>query len=135
MQQQQMQQRQQQQQQLQQQQMQQRQQLEENRKKLEEANRKRLEEQKKRQEEAKQQQEEQRAMIAIRRVIQKVWGAQPETLEQLNKELAEVCQKELDNCGSQKARMQEESQKASTGAVQQVEQIKEQRQKMEERRI
>jgi len=131
--------------------------LDENRKKLEEANRKRIEEQRKRVEEMKQQQaeqqrkaeeerlqkekemaqkkEEQRAMLAIRRVIQKVRLATPANIEELEKELQEVLAKELEACATQKDRMKQESDTGLEQGKQRIEQIKEQQRKAEEARL
>jgi len=97
-------------QQAQQQQLQQRQ-FEENKRKLEEANQKRLEEQRKKMEDTKRQQEEQRAVMNIRRVIAKVKTCIIDNYEVLKKELEDVLQKDLDACGSQKPRIQEEAMK------------------------
>jgi len=135
----------------------QRRQLDENRKKLEEANRKRIEEQRKRVEEMKQQQEElrkkqeaeraqrekemaqkkeeQRAMLSIRRVLQKVRLATPANIEELEKELQETLQKELEACASQKDRMKQEADTGLEQGKQRIEQIKEQQRKAEEARI
>mmetsp|Transcript_51412 Transcript_51412/g.161598 ORF Transcript_51412/g.161598 Transcript_51412/m.161598 type:complete len:1046 (+) Transcript_51412:165-3302(+) len=118
-------------QQLQQQELQRRQ-LEENRRKLEAANQQRLEEQRKRMEDVKRLQVEQRAILSIRRVIQKMLNTTPDQFEEHAKELAEVKEKELEACGSQKERMQQEVEQALEQAKQRVEQIKEQLKKVEE---
>jgi len=134
-----------------------RRQLDENRKKMEEANKQRVEEQRRRMEEMRQQQEElrkkaeaerlqkekemaqkreeQRAMLCIRRVIQKVRSASPENIDELKKELDEVLQKELEACGSQKDRMKQEAEVGREQANQRVEMIKEQVRKAEEQRL
>lgn len=125
-----------------------RKQVEENKRKLEEANMKRiqdqqrqLEEQKRKEEEMRKRQEveamrkiEQKSTLAIRRVIQKVRAATPETFDELNKELQEVTTAELETCGSQKQRIVEESEKGLEMARKRIEQINEQRRKEEERK-
>lgn len=66
---------------------------------------------------------EQKSTLAIRRVIQKVRGAAPDTIDDLQKELEEVMAAELENCGSQKQRMQEESDKGLEQARARIEQL------------
>jgi len=132
-------------------------QLDENRKKLEDANRRRIEEQRRRVEEVKKQQEdlrkrqeeeklkreqemaqkreEQRATLSIRRVILKVRAATVDNIEELQKELDEVLQKELANCGSQNERMKQEADSGLEQANQRIEMIKEQQRKVEEQRL
>lgn len=134
-----------------------RRQLDENRKKLEEANKKRIEEQRKRVEDMKKQQEEmrkkqdvervqreqeitqkreeQRAMLNIRRVIQKVRSATSDNIDELKKELEEILQKELDNCATQKDRMKQEADVGLEQALQRIEMMKEQQRKAEEQRV
>jgi Ca2+-binding EF-hand superfamily protein len=98
----------------------QRKQLEENRKKLEEANKKRI--------------EEQRATLNIRRMVQQLKGCKPEGFEDAKKQLEEVMQKDLANCGSQMAKMQEECTAGITAAQQRIEQVKAAQKAEEERK-
>lgn len=55
--------------------------------------------------------EEKHACMAIRRVIQKVWVATPQTFDGLKKELQEVLHQELDKTGAPRVKHQEESDK------------------------
>eukprot|EP00913_Durusdinium_trenchii_P001142 g1050.t1 len=73
--------------------------------------------------------QEQRSTLAIRRVIQKVRLASPETFTEVQKELQEILEVELENTGSQKARIKEESEKGLEQATKRIDSIKEQRQK------
>mmetsp|Transcript_25514 Transcript_25514/g.82179 ORF Transcript_25514/g.82179 Transcript_25514/m.82179 type:complete len:318 (+) Transcript_25514:2243-3196(+) len=82
---------------------------------------------------------EQKSTLAIRRVIQKVRSAAPENFDALQKELEEVLAAELEHTGSQRQRMQEESDKGLEQARARIEQIsiarkKEQEKKDEEER-
>merc|ERR1719215_1234072 len=101
-------------------------QIEDMRKKQEEETKKKAEDQKRlEEEEAKRRQDEiakkkevedkrrleQKSTLAIRRVIQKVRVATPENFDVLQQELKEVLAQELENSGSQRARMTEESEK------------------------
>jgi Ca2+-binding EF-hand superfamily protein len=71
---------------------------------------KKLEEDKKKAaEEAEKKKGEQGAAMTIRRVIQKVKGAQEESFEQLKKELSEILDQELEKCGSIKDKIKEEA--------------------------
>jgi len=123
--------------------------IEENKRKLEEQNKKRNEEQKKAQEELKakhetdekqkrEQQtklrEEQRAMLAVRRIIQKVRLADYNTFDELKKELEEVLLKELENCGTQMQRIKEESDKGLEQASSRMQQCLEEKKKEDERK-
>lgn len=130
----------------------QRAQFEENRRKLEQQRvdqvRKQQEDLRKRQEEerhkmAMRQQreaelatkrEEQRATLALRRVIQKLRVPKVETFDELVKELDDVLNAELDNCGSQKFRMKEECDSALEQAKVTVEKFKQEQKLLEERR-
>lgn len=78
--------------------------------------------------------EEQRATLVVRRAIQKARVATPENHEELKKELQDTLDKELENCGTQKERMVEESQKGLEQAQTRIEQILETRKKEEEQR-
>mmetsp|Transcript_108929 Transcript_108929/g.274119 ORF Transcript_108929/g.274119 Transcript_108929/m.274119 type:complete len:783 (+) Transcript_108929:114-2462(+) len=131
---------------MQQQQLQHRQ-LEENRKRLEEQNRQRMEQQRVRMEEVKRQQDElrrkqdeerkrqeqelvrrrdeQTAALSIRRVVQKLRGVSPETLEEVQKEVMEVLQTQLPACGSQSDAMKQEADSGLQQAKQRVAQIQE----------
>lgn len=109
--------------------------------KREEAKKKREEDAKKREEEAKKKKEaedkkraEQKALLAIRKVIQKVRLATPENFEELNKELQDVLSLELENTGSQRQKMSEETEKGLEMARKRIEQISEQRKKEQERK-
>lgn len=124
-------------------------------KRIEEAKRKqeeqkRLEEEKRRQaEELKQKQEEeaklkkeqqakkmaeQKAAVAVRRVIQKIRVATPETLEELTAELEASLELEAENLGSQLQQMRDECGKAKTLAAKRVENIETERKKAEEKK-
>lgn len=103
--------------------------------KEEEAIRKKEQEQKQKEEAAKQKKDleekrrqEQRSTLAIRRVIQKVRLASPETFAEVQKELQEILEVELENTGSQKERIKEESGKGLEQATKRIDSIKEQRQ-------
>ncbi|CAE7721073.1 unnamed protein product, partial [Symbiodinium pilosum] len=104
--------------------------------KEEDAARKKELEQKQKEDAAKQKKDleekrrqEQRSTLAIRRVIQKVRLASPETFEEVQKELQEILRVELENTGSQKERIKEESEKGLEQARKRLDSIKEQRQK------
>lgn len=104
--------------------------------KEEEAIKKKEQEQKQKEEAAKQKKDleekrrqEQRSTLAIRRVIQKVRLASPETFAEVQKELQEILEVELENTGSQKERIKEESGKGLEQATKRIDSIKEQRQK------
>ena len=104
--------------------------------KEEEAIKKKEQEQKQKEEAAKQKKDleerrrqEQRSTLAIRRVIQKVRLASPETFSEVQKELQEILGVELENTGSQKERIKEESEKGLEQATKRIDSIKEQRQK------
>ncbi|CAJ1363675.1 unnamed protein product [Effrenium voratum] len=104
--------------------------------KEEEAAKKKENEQKQKEEAAKQKKDleekrrqEQRSTLAIRRVIQKVRLASPETFAEVQKELQEILAVELPNTGSQKERIKEESEKGLEQATKRLGSIKEQRQK------
>ncbi|CAE7206980.1 P67 [Symbiodinium necroappetens] len=73
--------------------------------------------------------QEQRSTLAIRRIIQKVRLASPETFEEVQKELQEILRVELENTGSQKERIKEESEKGLEQAMKRLDSIREQRQK------
>lgn len=117
-------------------------------KEVEEANKKRLEAaqqkiaeqrkqqeelQKKRAEEQQKTQAAQRAAVNIRKVIARVRSATPETFEKLKEELAQTLAKEFDQCGAQKAKVQEESDKALEQASSRVEAIKKQKEAQEQK--
>jgi len=116
----------------------QRKRMEEVRKQQQEAANKRQEEQQKRVEAMKKQQEvareEQRAASAIRKVMQKIKAAKLEEFEGLESELHCALEKELENCGSQKDALAEESKKALEQAKQRVSLLKDQKRKIEEKR-
>ncbi|CAE7230814.1 unnamed protein product [Symbiodinium natans] len=104
--------------------------------KEEDAARKKELEQKQKEEAAKQKKDleekrrqEQRSTLAIRRVIQKIRLASPETFDEVQKELQEILRVELENTGSQKERIKEESEKGLEQARKRLDSIKEQRQK------
>merc|ERR1712151_1221652 len=78
---------------------------EERKKKEEEARQARIAEQKKAA-------EEQKAVMAIKQVCGKLLKVQPEFLDDLKKEVEEIMAKELDNCGSKKDTVQQETDKA-----------------------
>lgn len=121
---------------------QQKQQLEAKRKEIEEQNRIQLEQQQKRMEELRQKQEEElarkraehQAVSEIRKGMQNLLVATSETLEDLNKALGSVLERELEKCGSLKERVQEEVARSREQAQQRVEQLEELRRKEEERR-
>lgn len=113
----------------------------EQKKRDEEMKKKREEEQKRKDEDMKRKKEveekrrvEQKATLAIRRVIQKVRLANPETFDELNKELQEVTTAEMANTGSQLAKIKEEAEKSLEQAKKRVEQITEQRKKEQEKK-
>merc|ERR1712228_859105 len=106
-------------------------QQDENRRKMEESNRKRAEDFKrqqeeiakkkqeelqKRQEEMKKKQEETKATAAIRKVLQKFRFPQMGKLDALKQELAEELTANLENCGSQKAAVENEVKLAEESA-------------------
>lgn len=114
---------------------------EEQKRREEDMKRKREEEQRKKEEELKRKKEmeekrriEQKATLAIRRVIQKVRLANPETFEELNKELQEVLRSEMANSGTQQDKIKEESDKGLEQARKRVEQINDQRKKEQEKK-
>eukprot|EP00928_Gymnodinium_smaydae_P001296 TRINITY_DN1048_c0_g1_i5.p1 TRINITY_DN1048_c0_g1~~TRINITY_DN1048_c0_g1_i5.p1 ORF type:complete len:988 (-),score=279.12 TRINITY_DN1048_c0_g1_i5:91-3054(-) len=127
--------------------------LEENRRKLEEMRQqradeqkrkmeelrmeqqKRAEEAKKRQEEAEQKKVESLAMMAVRKVTQKLRFAIPTNIDDLKRELEEVKEKELEKCGSQKENMEKECESAVQTGEAKVKAIQEHQKKMEEQRI
>lgn len=77
---------------------------------------------------------EQKSMLAIRRVIQKVRAATPDNFQQLQAELEEEVRKEIDNTGTNAARIKEESEKGLEQARKRIEQLQEQRRKEEEKK-
>jgi len=78
--------------------------------------------------------EELRATLAVRRVIQKLRVSKIDGFEELEQELSDVVKAELDNCGSQRVRMKEESEKALEQARLRVGQMKQEQKLLEERR-
>eukprot|EP00928_Gymnodinium_smaydae_P001295 TRINITY_DN1048_c0_g1_i4.p1 TRINITY_DN1048_c0_g1~~TRINITY_DN1048_c0_g1_i4.p1 ORF type:complete len:986 (-),score=252.25 TRINITY_DN1048_c0_g1_i4:64-3021(-) len=137
----------------QQQQQQQQKRLEDNKRKLEEMRQQRAEEQKRKMEEVRLQQEkraeelkrrqeevekkkvEQQAMMAIRKVTQKLRIVSPTNIDILRRELDEVKEKELENCGSQKENMEKECDNAMQAAEAKIKIIQEQQKKLEEQRL
>eukprot|EP00931_Biecheleriopsis_adriatica_P032574 TRINITY_DN18_c0_g1_i2.p1 TRINITY_DN18_c0_g1~~TRINITY_DN18_c0_g1_i2.p1 ORF type:complete len:1027 (-),score=405.02 TRINITY_DN18_c0_g1_i2:107-3187(-) len=105
---------------------------EEQKRKMEEMKKKQQEEMKRKQEELKKKAEEQRAGMAIRQKIQKLRIANLAGYEQAEKELTEVMQKELVNCGSTRAVIQSEIDKVKEQAKTRLEQLKEAEKKAEE---
>mmetsp|Transcript_33066 Transcript_33066/g.53190 ORF Transcript_33066/g.53190 Transcript_33066/m.53190 type:complete len:982 (+) Transcript_33066:82-3027(+) len=85
----------------------------------------------KRQEESKKHQEEQQAAQQIWAVLKKVKSAVASNLQELEKELEEITQKELEKCGPQKTKLKEESDKAVKQAKERIEQQKEAQAKAE----
>merc|ERR1712176_1608172 len=73
-----------------------------------------------------------KAAAVIRRVLQKLRVAQPETIAALQNELNEALEQELEHTGSMKQQMQDGIDKTSALAQKRVEQIVEQRKKHEE---
>jgi len=67
--------------------------------------------------------QEQKSTLAIRRVIQKVRLGTPDNFEELQKELKAVLDEELENTGSQKQRMMEESDKGLEQAKARIEAV------------
>jgi len=90
-----------------------------------ELQRKRMEEQQRRMEEMKRQQEEQNAVRTIRTTIGKLRAVTADNFETIKDELAEVLAREFDSCGSQKTKIQEESDKALEAASARLEKLKE----------
>merc|ERR1711920_1217686 len=88
---------------------------EERKKKEEEAKQARIAEQKKAA-------EEQKAVMAIKQVAGKLLKVQPEGLDDLKKEVEEILAKELDNCGSKKETVKQETDKAIETANKRCEQ-------------
>merc|ERR1712228_713010 len=82
-----------------------RKQEEERRQKEEEARQARIAEQKKNA-------EEQKAVMAIKQVTGKLQRVQPEGLDDVKKEIEEILEKELENCGSKKDTVKQEVDKA-----------------------
>lgn len=109
-------------------------QQEENKRRVDEASQKRAEDLKRKRELEEKRRAEQKAALAIRRVIQKVRLAQPESFEELSKELEESLNAELENTGSQQQKMREESEKGLEQARRRILQINEQRRKEGERK-
>lgn len=93
---------------------------------------KKNEEMKKRAEDLKRQQAEQAAAVNIRKTIAKFKSVTPDTYDAIKKELAEALVKELDDCGSQKTKVNEEADAAVEAAGKRVEQIKEMDRKRKE---
>jgi len=102
-------------------------------KKLEEDNRKKEELRIKKEAEEKKRLE-QRATFAIKRVIQRIRTATPETFDTLEGELHAEVEKELPNCGDHADAMKDEVEKGLEQGRMRVEQIKEQRRKEEEKK-
>lgn len=107
----------------------------------EELQRKREEDVKRKEEEAKskrdmeeKRRQEQKSTLAIRRVIQKVRIATPENFDALQKELQDVNAVELENTGTQRQRITEESDKGLEQARARIEQINLARQKEQEKK-
>jgi len=104
--------------------------LEEEARRASELQRRREEEERQRQQQLQEdmerkrqtQQEQQKAALAIRRVITKVRSATPDTFDALKRELEETLQRELDNCGSQRQRVAQESQEGLEQGRRKVEQ-------------
>lgn len=67
---------------------------------------------------------EQRALLSVRRVVQKLKLAKPETFEELAKELKTVLSTEEMHLGSQREKLQEEAEKALVHARERVQQLK-----------
>lgn len=110
-------------------------------KKVEEEKAKRLEEENKKKEELRLKREadekkrlEQRATFAIRRVIQRIRTATPETFDTLEGELHAEVDKELANCGDQAEAMKEEVDKGLEQGRKRIEQIRETRRAEEEKK-
>eukprot|EP00930_Biecheleria_cincta_P010835 TRINITY_DN11318_c0_g2_i1.p1 TRINITY_DN11318_c0_g2~~TRINITY_DN11318_c0_g2_i1.p1 ORF type:complete len:1067 (+),score=292.64 TRINITY_DN11318_c0_g2_i1:81-3281(+) len=107
----------------------------------EEAKKKKEAEQKAKDEAVKQKKEaeekrrqEQKATLAVRRIIQKVRLATPDNIDEIQKELEDVLAQELENCGTQKARIKEESDKGLEQAKKRIETLMEQRKKEQEKK-
>lgn len=131
-------------------------QLEDNRKRLEAQNQQRIEMQRQAAEQAQRQQAEfrqkqaeerqrqvqileqrkleQAAVLNVRRVMQKLRGVTPDTVEGLEKEVLEVLQSQLSALGSQAEPMTKEAQAGLEQAKQRVETIRENIRKAEEAR-
>lgn len=88
----------------------------------------------KRAEDLKKTQLEQKSVMAIRKAVMKLKTVTPENFEALKEELAQILGQEYESCGSQKVKIQEESDKSLEIAAGKVEQIKEFRKKAEEQR-
>jgi len=101
----------------------------------EELQRKKIEEQRARMEEMRQKQAETKACASVRKSLLKLKIAVPENFDALKEEVAKMLAAELDACGSQKAAVQEEADKAIDEASKKVEGIKEQRAKAEAARV
>lgn len=127
----------------------QQQRLQENRRKLEEAAKKRLEDQKqkmedlkrqkdedakKRQDEMEAKRQEQTSALKIRRIIQKVRQAQSSTWEAVEKELADVLESDLDKCGPQKAKIQEECETVKKQSKNRIDMIEKKRKEEEDKK-
>jgi hypothetical protein len=74
-----------------------------------------------------------KAAMTVRRIIQKVRVATPETFETLEKELASALEEHGDSLGDQLAKLQEEGNKGLEVAKKRIEQVKNQRKKDEEK--
>lgn len=72
---------------------------------------------------------ESRATFAIRRIIQKVRVATPDTIEALETELNAEMEKEMPNCGSQAEKLKEEADRGLEQAKKRIEQINAERAK------
>lgn len=114
---------------------------EEARKREEEAKKKREaqmrakeEEMRKRREAEEQRRNEQRATLAVRRVIQRVRLATIDNLSQLEKELEDILKVELENTGTQKEQIKQESEKGLEQAKKRIELLVEARKKEQEKK-
>jgi len=77
---------------------------------------------------------ESRSTFAIRRIVQKIRICTPETFESLKTELDAEMEKELEKCGTQKEKMQEEVEKGLEAAQKRIDLIAEERKKAEEKK-
>jgi len=78
---------------------------------------------------------EKRACMAIRRVIQKFRVANPDTWDDLKKDLDDICDDLLEHTGSQKETMEKEIEKAIDVAQRHLDRVVEQEQKDAERKV
>ncbi|CAK9037003.1 unnamed protein product [Durusdinium trenchii] len=107
---------------------------EEARKKQEEIRKKREEEMKKQKELQEQRIKEGKAVFLVRKAIQKLEAATPETMEGLQKEMEECLQLHLEDTGSQKGHMKSECDKCMEKTTKRIELLNEAKRKAQEKK-